>query len=480
MRQKLSACVIVKNEAKNLHRWLSSMQQVADEMIVVDTGSTDETVAIARAAGARVYDFPWRGDFAAAKNFALGQAHGHWILFLDADEYFSRESLPHVRERIEALAPDPRVLGILCPLVNIDADNHDRRMTSLLQVRIFRHIPRLRYEGCVHEVLTLPKGKGLVLAPDITIYHTGYSTSIIQKKLRRDLKLLEKRVREQGPEPMDDRYFMDIYYGLGEHDQAMRFARKILAKENLDPALRARAYETLVSALLAVHAPAEEIASCFAAARHACPQAAEFPLMQGLYAYETGDFLTAQRALQEGLALHSTYRKEKPEDAMDNAARLLPEACWRLGTLEWRVGRVEEACAFFREGLRRFRYHRGLLCSLYDGLRALGRDDAAIIEVFSALYGKGDEAFLAETLARHGGGKVYLFYARRAGRRETPGLDYLAAGRADAAAALAAARLKGIGRLVRQAEAAGVPEAAELLPLLPENPDDKKEGRNDG
>lgn len=75
---KISACVIAKNEAENLPRWLASMRVFADEMIVVDTGSTDATVQIARAGGAQVLHFDWVNDFSAAKNFALDAASGDW------------------------------------------------------------------------------------------------------------------------------------------------------------------------------------------------------------------------------------------------------------------------------------------------------------------------------------------------------------------------------------------------------------------
>ena len=68
---KISACVIVKNEEKNLPRWLASMRRIADEIVVVDTGSTDRTVDLAKAAGARVFSFAWIDYLAAAKNFAL-------------------------------------------------------------------------------------------------------------------------------------------------------------------------------------------------------------------------------------------------------------------------------------------------------------------------------------------------------------------------------------------------------------------------
>ena len=88
-------------------------------------------------------------------------------------------------------------------------------MTSIVQLRMFRRSRHLRYEGRVHETLTLPKGKRYELAKDVEILHTGYSRSIVQQKMKRDLALLERRAAERGEEPVDARYFMDNNYGLG-------------------------------------------------------------------------------------------------------------------------------------------------------------------------------------------------------------------------------------------------------------------------
>ena len=110
---KISACYIVKNEAANLPRSLASLGDAWDELVVVDTGSTDETVAIATRAGARVLHYTWQDDFAAARNFALDHATGDWVIFLDADEYFAR---PLVRAELTAwLAqpPQPQELRLL-------------------------------------------------------------------------------------------------------------------------------------------------------------------------------------------------------------------------------------------------------------------------------------------------------------------------------------------------------------------------------
>src|SRR5699024_4697847 len=88
-KARLSQCMIVKNEEENIRRALSWGKGRVCEQIVVDTGSTDRTVEIAKEMGAKVYHFKWREDFSAAKNYAIEQASGDWIAFLDADEYFS-------------------------------------------------------------------------------------------------------------------------------------------------------------------------------------------------------------------------------------------------------------------------------------------------------------------------------------------------------------------------------------------------------
>ena len=94
---KISACVIVKNEENNLPSWLNCVKRFADEIIVVDTGSTDNSKKIAADANAKVFDFKWQNDFAAAKNFAIDKAKGEWICFLDADETITKATIDKVR-----------------------------------------------------------------------------------------------------------------------------------------------------------------------------------------------------------------------------------------------------------------------------------------------------------------------------------------------------------------------------------------------
>ncbi len=94
----VSLCMIVKDEEANLARCLASVKPIVDEMVVVDTGSTDRTKDIAEFFGARVYDFDWSGDFAEARNFSLSKAKGDWILIMDADEMISLQDYKRFRK----------------------------------------------------------------------------------------------------------------------------------------------------------------------------------------------------------------------------------------------------------------------------------------------------------------------------------------------------------------------------------------------
>ncbi|MBF8416863.1 glycosyltransferase family 2 protein [Heyndrickxia coagulans] len=97
---KASLCVITKNEENNIKKCLESVGDIVFEKIVVDTGSTDKTIEIAKKMGAKVYSFKWIDDFSAAKNYAISKAKGDWIIFLDADEFIEPSQIQMVEEKI--------------------------------------------------------------------------------------------------------------------------------------------------------------------------------------------------------------------------------------------------------------------------------------------------------------------------------------------------------------------------------------------
>lgn len=193
----ISFCAIVKNEKQNLSRCLNSVRPYVDEMIVVDTGSEDGTPEIASQQGAKVFYFPWCDDFAAARNYAISQASGKWILTLDADE----ELIVNSATFRETLDSDPEVLVYSVDLLNVGEE--DSQVGGKFQ-RIFRNIPDIRYQGRLHEKLVYKgekiRGKRRVYLDSIKILHYGYLNPDFtqQKAINRNIPILEKMREEEG------------------------------------------------------------------------------------------------------------------------------------------------------------------------------------------------------------------------------------------------------------------------------------------
>ena len=193
----LSLCMIVKNEAKNLHRCLISAQPYVDEIIIVDTGSEDKTVEIALQYGAKINHFQWCDDFAAARNYALSLVSGDWVLVLDADEELIVNS-PNFRQEIAAN------LDVLAYSIIRTESGETEANTPLFTPRLFRNLPQLKYFGRMHEHLRYENqliDRSLVGDLEtLQILHYGNATKeeLIEKVIQRYIPILEKAKQEEG------------------------------------------------------------------------------------------------------------------------------------------------------------------------------------------------------------------------------------------------------------------------------------------
>jgi tetratricopeptide (TPR) repeat protein len=190
----LSFCAIVKNESQNLARCLASVKPYVDELVIVDTGSTDETIAISQQYGAKVGHFKWCDDFAAARNYVLSLVSGDWVLTLDADE----ELIVHSPQfRLRLASPDaPLAYGLKRTDLHEVGD-----VSGGVHLRLFRNLPELRYGDRYHEQLQYIDGSPLHLGTldEIEILHHGNSDeNILHKNLTRDIPILEKMRSEAG------------------------------------------------------------------------------------------------------------------------------------------------------------------------------------------------------------------------------------------------------------------------------------------
>jgi len=190
----ISACLIVKNEAKNLDRCLKSVQGLADEIVAVDTGSTDETINILKHYGASVYCHDWQNDFSLHRNQAISYTKGRWIFIIDADEEvcFAEDSSPEkVRQFLCQLKSK-----FPCSAVLLRDIQKGSSVMQFYTSRFFRQ-GTVRYEGIVHNQ---PQVKGMaMICPMMFIKHYGYDLAPEQKeqKFQRTKTLLLKQVKEK-------------------------------------------------------------------------------------------------------------------------------------------------------------------------------------------------------------------------------------------------------------------------------------------
>lgn len=245
----LSLCMIVKDEEKNLPRCLDSVRGVADEIVVVDTGSRDATREIARNVGARVIEEPWRGSFAAARNASIEGAAGDWIFWLDADETLEAE--PGALRRALENASSP-LLPIACVhYTGAAADEAETWRVTLC--RFFRSGLSLRFAGDIHEHFDLesPAGRAVrgrygdaLLGPRLPgrILHRGYLDAALAEKdkARRNLSLIEAAMHGDFSPWLPYHRALELYRlglcreALAETDNALS---RFLAKGMLPPAV---------------------------------------------------------------------------------------------------------------------------------------------------------------------------------------------------------------------------------------------------
>ena len=311
---KISACYIVKNEAKNLAKSIKSLKNQVNEIVVVDTGSTDNTITVARKLGARVYSFPWQDDFGKARNFALSKAKGDWLVLLDADEYFTAKTAGNIRQVIrQAKQAD----AILIQMVNYDVDKAEIQ-DYFYQLRIVRNQQGLHYEGKIHEELKLSEGKSMkflrVLPEMLEIYHTGYASSVSRQKLERNLKLLQQAV-DNGQSEVDlARYFCDCYLGLGDMEKCTYYGWLDVKKGRQSVNFGSRCHRVLM-AYYGGRNDGESISKRRQLAEISMEQYSEVPDFWAEYSeclYQAGEYAQAIAAMEKALQLMQDYQGMEP------------------------------------------------------------------------------------------------------------------------------------------------------------------------
>ena len=222
MNAYLSVCMIVKDEEKVLRRCLESIVGIADEIIIVDTGSIDKTKEIALEFTEKVFDHKWEDDFSKARNYAASKASGKWILAIDADEFVDRDSFVSFKRNLKENPPVQNILAI--QIVNFVGING--KDTSLnYHERLYKNDNSICYYRSIHELLKhKDKGENRGFS-DFRIFHSGYMESVVKEKEKseRNLVLLKNK---KTKEPIDYYFIGNEYDSLGETDKAIKYYQK--------------------------------------------------------------------------------------------------------------------------------------------------------------------------------------------------------------------------------------------------------------
>lgn len=206
-KAKISLTMIVRNEEQNLPQCLKSVEGLFDEIVVVDTGSIDRTKEIAAEFGAKIFDFEWIDDFAAARNVALENATGDYAFWLDADDVIDPPYQDKLKALLGTLATDKQEAYVLRCICNTSAG----AQIAVDHPRLFPLREDIRWERRIHEVINLALHRAQVptIWTDIAIRHTGYVDPIIhEQKRQRNLVLLQRELAERPDDPF-------VYYYLG-------------------------------------------------------------------------------------------------------------------------------------------------------------------------------------------------------------------------------------------------------------------------
>lgn len=238
-KRTLSLAMIVRDEENCIKRCLDSVIGLVDEIVIVDTGSTDKTIEICRSYNAQVFPYPWNNNFAEARNFGLDKVTQDWVIWLDADEEIAQDNRNQLNDK--ELFDNYHALAV--PLINFYGEmvDHDQ-VVKIAQPRLFRNNLGFRFENKIHEWLNLSAAyeKNRVGFLNLEIYHYGYMNSQVENKQKfsRNVSLLLQELKEEKNHAWTHYYLAAEYYRSNEFNTAFEHVNqsiKLFIDEGIIP-----------------------------------------------------------------------------------------------------------------------------------------------------------------------------------------------------------------------------------------------------
>ena len=289
---EISLCMIVRDEEETLGRCLESVKEAVDEIVIVDTGSRDGTKEIARAYTEKVYDFPWRDDFSAARNFAFSRAEKGWCMWLDADDVLKAGMTGEFLRMKREL---PETTDVVMLPYQMGFDGEGRPSLVYDRERIVRNSPDFRFRGRVHEAI-VPKGE--VVRVEIPIEHRKMKEGDGLRNLR-----IYQKMEEQGEEfsPRDLYYYGRELTAHGNFEKGKETLMAFLARKDGWPENKIDASRQLALCFYGMGREEEALSAIFQSFCYGLPRG-ESCCLAGRHFLDRGRFWEAaywyERALQ--------------------------------------------------------------------------------------------------------------------------------------------------------------------------------------
>lgn len=374
-RPTLGVIMIVKNEEATLRGILADVKDVADEIVVVDTGSTDATVSIAQKHGARVGYFPWCNDFSAARNASISMATSDYLLWVDADDRIDpgeAQKLAALKKRLRPAKDRAYVLT----LNNVTSQTGDR---LTIQLRIFPNLRGLRFENRVHEQIapSIERAGIGIERVDVNIRHTGYhETNDMQDKFRRNLSILLEEL-EEGNITSSQRFFIaSSYFGLGDFERCIEHIKAARAMGDSQSWLK-NSYTLASESYLSL----DRIEDALAELEQGV---AAFPDM-GLMHYLLGvAYLRAKKVEASIQALARAMHLGITPETFSIPARIQEQLPYFYGMAMEKAGRLHEAAEAYRASLAVNPRGVQAIMALGNVLLQAGKIDEALLHLTAA------------------------------------------------------------------------------------------------
>jgi tetratricopeptide (TPR) repeat protein len=435
-RPRISLCLIARDEEAMLPACLASARDAVDEVVLVDTGSTDRTVAIAREAGALVLSRPWDDDFSAPRNLAARHATGDWVLVLDADERLAPGAGRALRQAVRrggfdlgmvrlhnASGPDAPAGEVLSGRARVGE--------PMVLPRVMRRVDGLEWRGAIHESVGewLLRRRGRRVLLDVDLVHLGYLPSVAQArdKRARNLALLRKRLQVDPEDITPSGYLANELLDAGETDEASRVVEAAWAILDRQPPERCWHRLSVARGVLALRT-ADGARAVETAARAEGHQGAhpDFDYLRGFgqeiqamgragHDPERGELLRAAAASFR--AALERLRRDAPFEFLGLCSEI--RARLHLGVVHLLQGLAADALTDFADALRVEPDNRSARVGAAEALLEAGQAARALEVVEPALGDRPDGWLVAAAAAERLGarGDARLFLARAVERR---------------------------------------------------------------